>query len=56
MNDGNQNITASGLSLTPNNKLTFANNSGINTTIQPGESAAIDVELNNAALGIFLAA
>jgi hypothetical protein len=53
VNDGNQTITVSGLSLTPNNKLAFANNSGINTTIQPGESVAIDVELNNAALGNF---
>ncbi len=53
VNDGNQAITVSGLSLTPNNKLAFANNSGINTTIQPGESIAIDVELNNAALGNF---
>lgn len=53
VNDGNQTITVSGLSLTPNNKLTFANNSGVNATIQPGESVAIDVELNNATLGNF---
>lgn len=53
VNDGNQIITVSGLTLNPNNKLTFANNSGVNATIQPGESAAIDVELNNATLGIF---
>jgi len=53
VNDGNQTITVSGLTLTPNNKLTFANNSGVSVTIQPGESAPIDVELNNAPLGIF---
>ncbi len=53
VNDGNQVINVSGLTLTPNNKLTFANNSGVNATIQPGESAAIDVELNNAPLGSF---
>ena len=53
VNDGNQTITVSGLSLTPNNKLTFANNSGVNVTIQPGESTPIDVKLNNAPLGVF---
>ena len=53
VNDGNQTITVSGLTLTPNNKLTFANNSGVSVTIQPGESTPIDVELNNAPLGNF---
>ncbi|MFM7016721.1 MAG: endonuclease [Bacteroidota bacterium] len=53
VNDGNQVINVSGLTLTPNTKLTFANNTGVNTIIQPGESAGIDVELNNAALGSF---
>ena len=53
VNDGNQVITVSGLMLTPNNKLTFANNSGVNTTIQPGESTLVDVELNNAPIGNF---
>jgi len=53
VNDGNQVITVSGLMLTPNNKLTFANNSGVNTTIQPGESTPVDVELNNAPIGNF---
>ena len=53
VNDGNQTITVSGLTLTPNNKLTFANNTGINATILPGESTYLDVELNNAPLGNF---
>ena len=53
MNDGNQTITVSGLALAPNNKLTFANNTGVNVSILPGESTPIDVELNNAPLGSF---
>jgi hypothetical protein len=53
VNDGNQTITVSGLALIPNNKLTFANNSSVNVTIQPGESTPIDVELNNAPIGNF---
>jgi len=53
VNDGNQTITVSGLTLTPNSNLTFANNTGVNVSILPGESTPIDVELNNAPLGSF---
>ena len=52
-NDGNAPLTISGLSLTPNTALSFLNNTGANTTIQPGEAARIEIELAMAPPGLF---
>lgn len=52
-NDGNAPLTISGLSLTPNTALSFLNNTGSNTTIQPGEAARIEIELAMAPPGFF---
>lgn len=52
-NDGNAPLTISGLSLTPNTALNFLNNTGSNTTIQPGEATRIEIELAMAPPGPF---
>lgn len=52
-NDGNAPLTISGLSLSPNTALSFLNNTGSNTTIQPGEATRIEIELAMAPPGLF---
>lgn len=52
-NDGNAPLTISGLSLTPNSALSFLNNTGTNTVIQPGEATPVEIELAMAPPGSF---
>ena len=52
-NDGNAPLTISGLSLSPGTALSFLNNTGSTTTIQPGEAARIEIELAMAPPGLF---
>lgn len=52
-NDGFSPLTISGLTLNPNTQLSFLNNTGVNTTIQPGEATAIQIELAMASPGSF---
>lgn len=52
-NDGNAPLTISGLSLNPNTAVNFLNNTGSNTTIQPGEAARVEIELGMAPPGFF---
>lgn len=53
VNNGNAVVNISNLALSPSAKLTFANGTGVNSTIQPGEALGVDVNLANAALGNF---
>ena len=53
MNDGNQVLNYSGLSLIPNSQLSFLNGTGANGSINPGEATAITIQLANANPGIF---
>ena len=53
VNNGNAVVNISNLSLNPSSVLTFANGTGSNSTIQPGEALGVDVNLSNAPLGSF---
>lgn len=51
VNSGNRPLSIYNLNLTPNSILSFANGTGVPTTIQPGEAFAVDIDLANAAPG-----
>jgi hypothetical protein len=51
VNSGNRPLSIYNLNLSPNSILSFANGTGVPTTIQPGEALAIDIDLANAAPG-----
>lgn len=51
VNSGNRPLSIYNLNLTPNSILSFANGTGVPTTIQPGEALALDIDLANAAPG-----
>jgi len=51
VNSGNRALSIYNLNLSPNSILSFANGTGVPTTIQPGEAFAIDIDLANASPG-----
>jgi hypothetical protein len=51
VNSGNRDLSVYNFGLTPNSILSFANGTGLPTTIQPGEAIALDIDLANAAPG-----
>lgn len=52
VNSGNRELSVYNFNLTPNSVLSFANGTGVPTTIQPGEALALDIDLANAAPGL----
>jgi hypothetical protein len=52
-NNGNQALSVSNISLTPSTVLAFASGTGVNVSINPGESIPVIISLSGAPLGQF---
>lgn len=52
VNSGNRTLSIYNLNLSPNSILSFANGTGVPTTLQPGEALGLDIELANSAPGL----